>query len=101
MLKHVAFYPLSYERLPIPPRSIIYCDPPYNGVTGYGIEFDSKAFYDWCRVKAADGHAVYVSEYSAPKDFVCVWQKPVTSSLNAHRAHKHKPATEKLFKVLA
>jgi len=97
-LKYVTFYALSYELLPIPPESIIYCDPPYNNVTGYGVKFDSQAFYAWARGRAKEGHTVFVSEYSAPADFVCVWEKPVTSSLNARR---HKPVVEKLFKVMA
>lgn len=97
-LADVTFYALSYDLLPLPPQSVIYCDPPYAGTTDYGAAFDSESFYDWCRDKAKEGHVVFVSEYSAPADFVCVWEKPVTSSLNGHRVHK--PAVEKLFRVI-
>ena len=27
------------------------------------------------------GHQVFISEYQAPKDFICVWQKEVTNSI--------------------
>lgn len=34
--------------------ALIYCDPPYKGVTKYSTgEFDYEQFYDWCR-KVAD-----------------------------------------------
>jgi DNA adenine methylase len=32
----------------------------------------------------AKGHKVYVSEYSAPSDFKCVWEKETKSSLSAN-----------------
>ena len=29
---------------------VVYCDPPYNNVTGYaGIKFNSDEFYKWAR----------------------------------------------------
>lgn len=30
----------SYDALEIPPCSIIYCEPPYRGTKGYGVDFD-------------------------------------------------------------
>lgn len=31
-------------------NALIYCDPPYKGVTKYSTgEFDHERFYDWCR----------------------------------------------------
>ena len=31
-------------------NALIYCDPPYKGVTRYSIDsFDYEKFYDWCR----------------------------------------------------
>jgi DNA adenine methylase len=37
-LKGVKFYSMRYEEFTplIPPESIVYCDPPYAGTTGYG-----------------------------------------------------------------
>lgn len=34
-------------------NALVYCDPPYRGVTKYATEiFDYGRFYDWCRVVA-------------------------------------------------
>lgn len=94
-LKGVTFYPLSYELLPLPSNSIIYCDPPYSNTTGYGVKFDSEKFFEWCREKAKEGHTVFVSEFTAPEDFKCVWKKDVSTGLG----NAAKPAREKLFKL--
>lgn len=87
----------SYKDLDIPPQSIIYCDPPYEGVTGYKGKFDHDEFWQWCRDKAAEGHTVFISEYSAPDDFECVWQQELKATVA--KDGKQKKAIEKLFKV--
>ena len=61
----IEFSSLSYEQVQIKPNSIIYCDPPYKGTTGYTVEFDHDKFWDWVRTNP---HPVYVSEYTAPQD---------------------------------
>jgi len=100
-LRGVKFYARSYDDLRIPPRSIIYCDPPYKNTRGYESskinDFDHAAFFDWCRKKAKEGHVVFVSEYEAPSDFVCVWQKEKFLSLSS--GFSNKTVTEKLFLV--
>lgn len=85
----------SYDALDIPANSIIYCDPPYNGTTKYKDSFDSDAFWQWCRDKVKEGHTVYVSEYNAPEDFKCIWEKQINSNLG----NTAKTATEKLFTI--
>lgn len=85
----------SYDALDIPANSVIYCDPPYNGTTKYKDSFDSDAFWQWCRDKAKEGHTVYVSEYNAPEDFKCIWEKKINSNLD----NTTKTATEKLFTI--
>jgi len=60
------------KELDIPANSLVYCDPPYRGSTGYDGWFDSRAFWQWCRDKTREGHTVFVSEYKAPPDFECV-----------------------------
>lgn len=85
----------SYEQLEIPQNSIIYCDPPYANATRYKDDFNHNAFWDWCRKKVADGHKVFVSEYTAPDDFVSVWQKEIVSSLTKDTGSK--TGIEKLF----
>jgi DNA adenine methylase len=79
----------DYRCLRIPDRSIIYCDPPYSGTTRYAQKyFDHDYFWEWVRRKARDGHRVYVSEYSAPDDFHCVWSKKTVSSLDRDTGSK-------------
>lgn len=95
LLTGIDFYCMDYRSLFIPENSIIYCDPPYKGTTQYKDKFDHFAFYDWCREMKRKGHAIFVSEYSMPNDFVCVWEKEVSSNLDVSR--KGKKETEKLF----
>src|SRR5690606_29887732 len=72
----------SYEKLEIPKGSIIYCDPPYAGTTKYATgAFDHAAFWQWWRDKVQEGHKGFVSEYSAPEDFISVWEKKVNNPL--------------------
>jgi len=97
-LQGVEFVQASYQDLVIPPESIIYCDPPYRGTTGYRGGFEHDAFWQWCRDKTQEGHSVYISEYSAPTDFVCLWSLPVKTTLNNQGAAVK--ATEKLFKYM-
>lgn len=91
----VDFYHCNYWQLPIPKRSIIYCDPPYSGTDGYlGMEFDHDKFWEWCRMKSLKGHQVFVSEYNAPDDFICIWVMPMTNRINHANTEQR---IEKLF----
>ena len=96
-LQGVNFVNSNYNDLEIPPNSLIYCDPPYEGTTKYKDDFNHNEFWDWCREKAKEDHQVFVSEYNAPDDFQCVWEMEVNSSLTKDTGSKK--ATEKLFKV--
>lgn len=91
----IKFVHSSYLDLEIPPNSLIYCDPPYEGTTKYKDGFNHAEFWAWCRVKTKEGHQVFISEYSAPEDFKCVYSKEVNSSLTKDTGSKK--ATEKLF----
>lgn len=96
-LKGIKFTNVSYKEMLIPEKSIIYCDPPYFGTTGYSTGlFCHIEFWDWCRERVKDGHRVFVSEYVAPEDFVCVWEKNVTANFDSNRS-KAVPKIEKLF----
>lgn len=94
-LQGVEFINKSYLELEIPSNSLIYCDPPYEGTTKYKNDFDHDEFWQWCREKKKEGHTIFVSEYNAPSDFVCVWQKEIVSSLTKDTGSKK--AIEKLF----
>jgi DNA adenine methylase len=52
--------------------SLIYCDPPYEDTAAYRNSFNSATFWNWVREMSTAGNIVIVSEYSAPKDFVCL-----------------------------
>ena len=89
----------QYYDVPIPAKSIIYCDPPYRGTASYtkGGKFPHDNFFDWCRAMHKEGHRVYVSEYNAPEDFVCLWEQPLRKNINPLSSGM---ATEKLFTLL-
>ena len=97
-LNGVKFTNCSFTDLEIPKNSIIYCDPPYEGTTKYNNKFDHILFWDWVRTKSKQGNKVYVSEYNAPSDFVCVWQKDAKSTFSANGVvGGTKKSTERLF----
>lgn len=71
---------------------VVYCDPPYAGTGGYGVEFDHEAFWRWCRTR---DFPVYVSEYRAPEDFASIWCKEKRRLFNARGLSAN--AVEHLF----
>ena len=88
----------QYYDLDIPTNSLIYCDPPYKNTTGYAVgKFDHDKFFEWCRNMKQKGHVVFVSEYQAPDDFECVYEKNIVSSLDKNTGGK--TGLERLFKV--
>lgn len=97
-LKGVLFENKPYYDLELPPNSIVYCDPPYEGTTKYSTDFNHNLFWEWARNISKQGHSVFVSEYNAPGDFICVWEKSTKSSLSANgKTGGSKPSIEKLF----
>ena len=94
-IKDIVFANCSYSQIIPPKNSIIYCDPPYKDTTKYHSDFNYENFYNWCREMKNLGHQVFVSEYSMPEDFKCVWQKEIVSSLTQDTGSKK--AVEKLF----
>lgn len=100
-LKDVIFENKPYYELELPPNSIVYCDPPYQGTTKYANEFDHNKFWNWIREISKKGYSVYVSEYNAPEDFECIWSKEAKSSLSANgKIGGNKLSVEKLFKFV-
>jgi len=94
----IEFHCCSYDELIIPDNSIIYCDPPYAGANHYKDAFDHVKFWQWCRDKSEEGHRVFISEYVAPDDFLCVWQKEIASNVNNDAKNGQKvKRLEKLF----
>ena len=75
--------------------ALIYCDIPYQGTTQYGNNkgFDYDKFWNWVR-KISENNIVLISEYNAPEDFKCIYEKTLTTTLNKN---SRKQDTERLF----
>lgn len=83
------------------PGTVVYCDPPYVGTTGYSTGgFDHAFFYRTVQAWAAAGCWVYVSEYTAPTDVdhEVIWAHEKTMTLD--RESNNRVAVEKLFRIL-
>lgn len=98
-IQNVKFICDSYENLNFT-NALIYCDPPYQGTSGYKTgAFDHDKFFDWCRIQAKN-NIVFVSEYNAPDDFECVWQGEIKTNFASQRKAATHNAVEKLFRVM-
>ena len=74
---------------------IIYCDPPYEGTMSYGDNiFDHKKFWNIMR-KWSKQNIVFISEYRAPKDFVCIGSSKKYSTISGKGSRDER--IEKLF----
>lgn len=94
----VNFVNWDYQHIEIS-NSVIYCDPPYQNTTKYETEsFDYEKFWNWCR-KMSEKNYVFISEYSAPDDFECIWSKETLVNFDNNRGYDtiKKARTEKLF----
>lgn len=97
-LQGVKFINGSYDEYSNFENCLIYCDPPYEGTTSYKTgAFDHTKFWDWCR-KMGEKNLVFVSEYNAPDDFICVWEGEVKTNFASQRDGATHKAVEKLFK---
>ena len=95
-LRKATFVNKDYRNVELPEGCVIYADPPYKGTTGYGNEkFDSEAFWEYAR-RVSQSHLMFISEQNAPDDFVSIWEKPFTRTLDRNKTNYFQ-ATEKLF----
>ena len=96
-MKDVLWHAGDYTTCPLLDASVIYCDPPYLNTTQYGAigTFDSHSFWSWCRDKSKEGHAVFVSEYSAPDDFRAVLT--INTKTDIRTTNGKERREEKLF----
>lgn len=78
-------------------NAVIYCDPPYANTTKYKINasFDNKEFWDVIRKWSKD-NLVFISEYEAPDDFICIWSNEVKTELR-NSNNSRETRIEKLF----
>ena len=79
-----------------PSGYLIYCDPPYKNTTDYSTNFDHELFWNVIR-EWSKNNTVFVSEYTAPKDFKTVSKGEKYMSLSG--AGSSSKRTEKLFQM--
>jgi DNA adenine methylase len=93
-LRAIQFKCADYQSLEVE-RTLIYCDPPYEGTEKYDVskDFSHDNFWNWCR-KMSEGNIVLISEQSAPVDFECIWQQEVKRTMDNNSRGK---AIEQLF----
>lgn len=77
LIQGIQFYNRDYEDVPIPPKSIIFCDIPYKNTKGYdavGSDFDYDRFFRYVSKLKDEGHYVFVCEYTdkVPENFMVV-----------------------------
>jgi len=93
-LQNIEFICCDYKDLIIPNNSIVYADCPYKSTTKYHCDFDYDRFYDWCRL-TSQKHELFISEYTMPSDFQCIWSKEIVSGLDLNTGGKR--GIERLF----
>ena len=87
----------DYKKIKQPKGKLIYCDPPYQGTTGYGeSSFNHDAFWDVMR-RWSKSNIVFISEYNAPRDFKVVAKDFKRSSLSGVGARSVR--VEKVFSM--
>ena len=93
-LKDVVFNPGMYTQFSNLKGYVIYCDPPYpNTYYKHKLDFDHDDFWNWCRKMSKD-NIVFVSSYTAPKDFEEIFS---TSHKLTGVIAGNKKRVEKLF----
>lgn len=75
----------NYKDIQIPDRSLVYCDPPYEGTMSYDYsfkcDFKHEEYWDWVRQISMDNYVI-CSEQQCPQDFEIVWSKELTRTLS-------------------
>lgn len=95
-LMDAQFLCVDFRKVPIPKNAIVYADPPYvNTKRIHNKVFNTDEFWNYMR-ELSDTNLVFISEQTAPDDFVSVWEKVVTRTLDRNKDNQFK-ATEKLF----
>ena len=107
-IKDIDFQCISYDKL-TPHNKLIYCDPPYQltkfpikyrtGTKKYDI-FDNEKFWEVMRLWSKDNY-VFISETTAPEDFIPIWTKKThrSASQSGKTRYKNESDTFKIEKV--
>jgi hypothetical protein len=96
-LERLTVFRRDYRDLYLPEGSVVYCDPPYAGTSGYArAAFDHRAFYAWCR-SVGKRFPLFVSEYWMPPDFRRVAEYEVRALAGA--STNAQTRIEKIFTI--
>lgn len=97
LLKGIIFWDWSYTVFKDYENCVFYLDPPYKGTKSYNgkNDFDYEKFYDFCRELSKKNY-VFISEYTMPPDFKCIWSKE-RKVLQKSNRKAADTAVEKLF----
>lgn len=86
----------DYREVDLPNNCVVYADPPYEGTTKYRNEkFNSSEFWDYMR-KISKNHLVFISEQKSPSDFISIWNKNFTRTLDVNKENQFV-VTENLY----
>lgn len=96
-LRDVHFFCKDYSEFDFKEEVVLYCDIPYKGTKEYDVKnkFNHDKFWNWARKTRSEGHQLFISEYSAPSDFKCIWEKEVKVAI---RPDTTLEKVERLFK---
>lgn len=80
------FTNLDYKQVEIPNDSVVYCDPSYQNTTNYSTSsnFNHEEFWNYMRL-LSQNNLVFISEISAPEDFVSIWSRPLKRVLDVNK----------------
>lgn len=92
-IRNTCFICSSYECISLDSDTVVYADPPYAGTSQYKDNFNHYDFWEWVRNSRAK---IYVSEYTAPSDFIPVWSKEHKTYLH-HKSIEDNKRQEQLF----
>lgn len=100
LLKDIIFNTAEYDEVVIENNSIVYCDAPYIGTSGYMIgKFDFNKYYDWLK-EISKNNLVLISEYSMPHGFKEVDSWIMDSGIgNGVGSKTNDSSVERLFVV--
>ena len=95
-LESLERFNVSYEKVPIKPNSVLYCDIPYENTAKYVVgDFDHKKFYDWA---CNQNELVIISSYEISDDrFMEVDYIKKRSLLGGASQEESSNKNEKLF----
>ena len=96
LIQTVSFDAREYQTY-TPENLLIYCDPPYQGTTQYGAtgKFNTQEFWTIMR-EWSKTNKVFISEYSAPLDFKCVFEIKTKTDIRTTKNGKEN-RLEKVF----